>query len=248
MVVGSKTAPRELVPYINAKEDLPFLETLPEELAKEFSQLGLRLLDPKRYSRKDLSSTLSAVFGEYLQHVPCLLQSVRSLVRVFHILEVEDDSFDCSYSNPELPFSIFISIPKRKGITTSLRVTEGIIHETMHLQLSLLERLHPLIKQEWSEVKMFSPWKGENRSPQGILHGLYVFSILQNYWEDFANHHSTEEGILFAKQRCEQINSELGQVKDFETHPALTEEGKLIVKNLLRTLEQPQKALKGKNT
>ena len=47
----------------------------------------------------------------------------------------------------------------------------------MHLQLSLVERVVPLVL---SQRKMYySPWRDEVRNSEGILQALYVFGVIR---------------------------------------------------------------------
>ena len=50
----------------------------------------------------------------------------------------------------------------------------------MHLNLPNLEAERPLVDE--FERLMPSPWRGEPRSFQGVLHGIYVFRCLHTYF------------------------------------------------------------------
>ena len=46
----------------------------------------------------------------------------------------------------------------------------------MHLQLSLLDTVEPLLGTPG--VSGYSPWKRELRPVEGLLHGIYVFAVI----------------------------------------------------------------------
>ena len=117
---------------------------------------------------------------DVLARVPTLQGTVSTLIRTCHVLKPENDSYDVSHSDPRTPFSAFVSVPRKRGPTDALRVAESLVHEAMHLQLTLIERLLPLVKE--SDLTYFSPWKGTQRSPRGVLHALYVFRAIHNFF------------------------------------------------------------------
>jgi hypothetical protein len=47
------------------------------------------------------------------------------------------------YSSPAIPFSIFVSVPPADERNVVARLAEAIIHEAMHLQLTLIEAIVP---------------------------------------------------------------------------------------------------------
>ncbi len=104
------------------------------------------------------------------------------LVRAVHLIASVGEDYDSSHSDPAILFSIFISVPSLPGRRSLLRVAEGLVHETMHLQLSLFETICPLVdgSVDWG---LYSPWKQKKRQTRGIMHGLYVFGVLKWMWQ-----------------------------------------------------------------
>lgn len=113
--------------------------------------------------------------ADVLAHVPSMAESVGSVMKSIHPLQSLRDH-DVSHSTPELPFSIFVSIPEKDERDATLRVTESLIHESMHLQLTLVDSIEPLAVDD--RASGYSPWKDEIRSITGLLHGLYVFAVI----------------------------------------------------------------------
>lgn len=163
-----------------------------------------------------------------------LLSAVGELVWRCHIVESEDDDYDVSFSDPAIPFSIFISVPTRAERRSVLRIAESLIHETMHLQLTLFELCCPLIDplSSWS---MYSPWKRQARPAQGILHGLYVFHVLRWLWQQISKTTNSELDREFALGRVNGINEEISLVRAFEESPALNKSGDLLLSSLFRS-------------
>lgn len=114
--------------------------------------------------------------ADVLSHIPSIAESIGSVVKSIHPIQALRDH-DVSHSTPELPFSIFVSIPEKGERDESLRVVESLIHESMHLQLTLIESIEPLIVDDHS--RGYSPWKNEVRPVTGLLHGLYVFAVIR---------------------------------------------------------------------
>lgn len=113
--------------------------------------------------------------ADVLAHIPSMAESTGSVVKAIHPIQSMRDH-DVSHSTPELPFSIFVSIPEKDERNSVLRVAESIIHESMHLQLTLVDSIESLAIDD--RATGYSPWKDENRPVTGLLHGLYVFAVI----------------------------------------------------------------------
>ncbi len=64
----------------------------------------------------------------------------KSLIKSIHLLKTENDYNDISFSDPNLPYTVFINLPDINLENWLERTVENLIHETMHLLLSLLEK------------------------------------------------------------------------------------------------------------
>ena len=188
-----------------------------------YGDIGLCFFAPDEVTNSDILQCLQDAI-DVLAKIPSLQTTVTALIRTCHVLKPENDAYDVSHSDPQLPFSVFVSIPQRRSPTDALRVAESLVHEAMHLQLTLIERLLPLVEE--SDQTCFSPWKAAHRPPRGILHALYVFRVLDSIYERLLNLH----GWSFASvdyirgRRCE-IDQQISEVRAFKDHPALTKVG-----------------------
>jgi HEXXH motif-containing protein len=106
-----------------------------------------------------------------------LADVVRSVTHEIHLLDASP-GYDVSHSEPRWLNRIFVSVPDRWDDVGALRFAEGVIHEAMHLALTLLEVERPLVQS--SATMMPSPWRDELRPIGGVLHGLFVFSCLHS--------------------------------------------------------------------
>ena len=164
--------------------------------------------------------------------VPSLYVTVATYLRILHVLNSPGTDFDVSHSDPEVPFSIFVSIPsgEREG---TLRLAESIIHECMHLQLTMIEAELPLVNDR--NVLSFSPWHQKARPLGGVLHGLYVFTVIDSYFEALhCGHLLTLDERKFVGKRREQIAQEVVQVAELENFEGLTNEGGALAGQLLQ--------------
>ena len=102
----------------------------------------------------------------------------------------------------------------------------------MHLQLTLIEQATPLVYP--SDAQYFSPWKGAYRSPQGVVHALYVFRAIAQYLERLLelpgwSLSSTDH----MRHRRREIALQVHEIATFKGHPALTALGSRFVQRLV---------------
>jgi HEXXH motif-containing protein len=106
------------------------------------------------------------------------------------------------------------------------------VHEAMHLQLSLIEKVVPLINSNGQ--KFYSPWKDEYRNSTGILHALYVFQVLNSFFWELLNYDllSFENDDYLSKRRT-SIAQQVSEVQDFVDCSDLTILGKHFTAGLM---------------
>lgn len=163
---------------------------------------------------------------------PNLKATVAAYLRCVHVLQPPGVDVDVSYSDPDVPFSVFVSIPC-PGRHAALRLAESLVHECMHLHLTLIEAVLPLVAHV--RASTFSPWMGRPRPLRGVLHGLYVFSAVGAFLRILERGGSLRpEEAAFAARRRRQIAGEVGQVDHPALAAGLTGDGKVLVERLLR--------------
>jgi hypothetical protein len=206
------------------------VELLPEDLALQWAGPEVRFFGA--------GEILDGVFVrveqalEVLGAVPTVLSTVCSLIRALHLINPVDDEVDISFSEPSLPFSVFVSVPGSGAVAGALRVAESLLHEAMHLQLTFVEAVVPLVTP--TERTYFSPWRNEYRTVQGVLHALYVFRVIDAFLSAlpfdgpaFASlrHHARARRATIARQ--------VQEIRDFRTCADLTPDGAAFVARLL---------------
>ena len=226
-IVGQVDSP------VGAEGGLVLLECLPSRVAAELGAVGRSL-------REVGDSAISAeidVLGQARRLVhdlwPELSSSIEHLVRCVHLLKAPSPEVDCSYSRPDLPFSVLLSVPDKGTPARVERATEALVHETMHLQLSLVERRIPLIESGRTEAVAFSPWRNCERNVQGVLHALYVFVVVQKLWQRAVQRTPCGLDREFAEARVRSIRDEVARTRHLAASTGLSLEGRQLVRQLL---------------
>ena len=204
------------------------IEALPESSRTRYERIGLAF--PESISiRPHVAAVQSAL--SHVTPVPSLYAAICAYLRTLHVLQAPGNDFDVSHSDPEAPFSIFVSIPSACP-NGAMRLAESIVHECMHLQLTMIETLLPLVGTEGGSS--FSPWQQRQRPLGGVLHGLYVFSVIDAWFQalDHSDWLTPEERTFVAKRR-QEIAREIAQVADLVTVKGLTVYGQVLAGRLL---------------
>ena len=169
-----------------------------------------------------------------LDTVPGLVDCVAQLVRVISVLKLANPDADVSYSHPVVPFSIFVSVCNERSIEASARVAESILHEAMHLQLSLIQKVVSLIDLGTHDrAQYFSPWRQQERPANGVLHAIYVFRTVLEFFRRLASDHLDENVVKHSEHRVQEISCQLAQVQDFYRSPALNATGAELARQLV---------------
>lgn len=199
------------------------LEVLSPEVDERYTSQGLRLLTPE-----EAVGSSKKLFGLALnvQTMPnSLLGAVLALAKVTHLLRSAGDGMDTSHSDPDLPFSIFVSVPEPGERYGAFRLGEGFVHEAMHLQLSLIEQISPLVVE--AGATYYSPWREQHRPLGGVLHGLYVFAVIHQWLSGRGT------GCAYARRRLPEIRKEIGRLSGFPDAEGLTRAGAQLARRLI---------------
>jgi hypothetical protein len=103
-------------------------------IAADVSVYGLKARDLEA-----LPTDLVQASAGWIDREPSLAAICAQLVEEIHLLQSEP-GYDVSHSEPRWRRRIFVSIPDRADGVGALRLAENIIHEAMHLQLTVLNR------------------------------------------------------------------------------------------------------------
>jgi HEXXH motif-containing protein len=234
-------APRRILARLSmasgneSPEKMLQVETLDAEFMRSYEEAGVRFYSADEINAAHVLEQLKEAI-KVLKLVPTLLTTVMALVRSVHVLNPVNDDYDVSFSEPHIPFSIFISIPRAGDVISAMRVAEAIVHEAMHLQLTLIEQVVPLVRTR--SMQHYSPWRGEFRSAQGVLHGLYVFSVIDAFFRALQSLPVWDSNsVCYIKRRRSEIHGQVGNIRSFQDSDDLTETGRAFARRMMSGFE-----------
>lgn len=200
-----------------------------DDLKDFFESHGIEPLEITNDKYENEIKKITAALDIFQKNQP-ILNFILNIIKSVLLIKAENSDTDISYSHPEIPFSIFFSICEEISIISDLRVAESILHEAMHLKLTLIENIVPLIIPNAKGV-YFSPWRDEPRPARGVLHGLFVFKALLDFFEHIIETNLPEKEYI--QSRINQIKKDLFELKDFAKCADLTKDGAILTTNLL---------------
>ena len=86
-----------------------------------------------------------------------------------------------SFSDNATPGCLYVGIRSDGDLIDPYLLADSIIHEHRHQKLYLLQRLVPMLEADSPLVK--SPWRDDLRPPSGLLHAIFVFVHLLEFWQ-----------------------------------------------------------------
>lgn len=244
IIMENARAQREIAPIFstgNQKEGLLgetiSVESLTSKINDYYREAGVEFYSFEEIFAEteegdtEIICCVNAAF-DIIRLIPSLFSTVAALTKSIHLIKPETDDYDVSFSEPNVPFSIFVSVPRKNTLANSLRVAESIVHEAMHLQLTLIEKIATLVTS--NAKSYYSPWKDEMRSTQGILHALYVFRVIDYFFGELSN------GLLkfpkaasYVVARRKEIDLQIKMIRDFAENEELTALGKILARRLI---------------
>lgn len=207
------------------------IETPTDVLNNFYESHGLEPLNTTQIYELQADKKVSDALN-ILALVPSIANFLSCIVKTVQIIRPDNEETDISYSHPEVPFSIFVSVCETTSLRSTLRVAESILHEAMHLKLTLVENILPLVNPFTGNV-FFSPWRDEKRPARGVLHGLFVFKAILDYFTLVKNLVELKAERTYIESRIGQIKTDLLHLKDFASCIDLTKDGAILTKNLL---------------
>lgn len=206
------------------------VELLPEAVARDWLSRGLELATEASMSNMGFPRMLEKSL-ELIRTVLPLHGTVAGLCRSLHVLAASGRDVDVSCSDPSLPFSIFVSCPPAAERHRMERLAENIVHEALHLQLTLVETIESLVTDDPNEPPVFSPWRNEPRNVRGLVHAVYVFGNIRHFWKRVAA--ELPESSSFARSRIETIDNEMDAAKQLLGSRTLTTAGRRLATSFL---------------
>jgi hypothetical protein len=232
-------ASREIITYLKTcSSTCPTAPTISiEELtpacAAQYQKQGVTFYTPDEILHSPVLSSIEEALAIIAQ-VPSLMRTVATLVRSLHVIKPADEDHDVSFSEPHVPFSIFVSVPEKRIANDALRVAEAIVHEAMHLELTLVEETVDLAVA--SRKEFFSPWRREYRTLHGVLHALFAFRVIERSLERLSFIQIYSPGMLAHIQaRCDEIDLQIRRIRSFKDCSDLTRVGGCLVRKLIQS-------------
>jgi HEXXH motif-containing protein len=219
-------------PHTIGLEPLPILVEHPFGAERHYEALGLSFYSPGELEPADVERKLSLAL-RCLAQAPGITNGVFDLVRSIHLLRPPEPAYDVSHSDPDVPFSVFVSLPDEETVKGQLRLAEALLHEAMHLQLTLLEGHAPIVARP--EASFYSPWKRALRPVQGIMHGLYVFGVIDAFFQAVENLPGSAD-VHHARKRRTEIAEEVMAIQAAGIAEELTEFGALLHRAIMARL------------
>ena len=103
----------------------------------------------------------------------------------------------------------------------------------VHLQLTMIEAMEPLVSR--ADESAFSPWQQNLRPIGGVLHALYVFTVIYAHYQAVREIPSlTPAEKEFVDKRRREIIDEVRNVGDLTAGSGLTIEGQVLFRRLLQ--------------
>ena len=206
------------------------VERLSPVFAARWQSVGLRFASEADLSDMEFRRTLVSSLEFIGMDLP-LEGTVAALCRSLHVLVADGRDFDVSYSDPSLPLSVFVSCPLPGERNRVERLAENIVHEALHLQLSLVESVQPLVIDNPDETLVYSPWKDEWRTVRGLVHAVYVFGNLRSFWQGVAS--KQPKSSSFAQARIRTIETEMTGAAHLVEDGSLTVAGRRLAASFL---------------
>lgn len=105
---------------------------------------------------------------------------------------------------------------------TSAALAETVLHELQHSKLNALLDLVPLERSDSTRL-FYAPWRRDPRPLSGLLHGLYAFAGVVEYWRRRLSAHPDDGAAIFQfAYNREQLRAALAWLGPT---PELTESG-----------------------
>ena len=111
-----------------------------------------------------------------------------------------------SFSLSNLPGTIFVGAAR-----SPWPVAEALVHEAAHLRLNHAAEAAPLTIGGRDTV-CYSPWRDDPRPVEGVVHGVYAFSLVLGFWLEALYRESScldASGRAFAQARCAELRVQL---------------------------------------
>lgn len=134
-----------------------------------------------------------------------------------------------SFSDNTTPGALYVGVKVSGKLIDPYLLADSIIHEHRHQKLYLLQRAVKLFDRDTPLVR--SPWRDDLRPPSGLLHALFVFVCLYEYWS-YLHKAGAVANRERSKKDAEQIREKIEEAFPIIYGTSLTTKGLMLVRVL----------------
>jgi uncharacterized protein len=169
---------------------------------------------------------------------PDLLAEIRSISSEFQFIRDPEahPAKIVSFSDNAVPGALYVSVRQEQGYVDPYDLADSIIHEHRHQKLYLLQDAACLLEADKPFVR--SPWRSDLRPPSGLLHAVFVFTHLLEFWAHWEANGSAKLRDR-ARQNTSTTRKNLAEALPTLKATALTEIGSRLVSVLEERVASP---------
>ena len=149
-----------------------------------------------------------AMLGEALAWIasvdPDLSGQMERTIQWYVPIQTNDPSVHRSFTVDGLTGVTFLS----ESISYTL-LAEAMVHEFYHTVLHIVGETENLFGSVDSNEKFYSPWRDDPRPLSGLLHAVYVFSGVVDFYARALDHTRKPEPIDLVEQRLVKLHQQL---------------------------------------
>lgn len=135
--------------------------------------------DPDLPAHRDGLRAALSVVADYRPALHAELVALCSDVQLIRDASAQPDK-SVSFSDDSVPGAVYLAPPPQWDNLGVYDTADSLIHEHRHQKLYLIGRVADLLSADTPMVA--SPWREEPRPPSGLLHALFVFAELLDFW------------------------------------------------------------------
>lgn len=131
------------------------------------------------------------------------------------------------------------------NIKNKYYLAECILHEFMHQRLCVIENIAKIfVSDNHLNEKFYSPWRNDARPLRMVIHGLYVFTAIIEYWSCFLNDNKMNQHAI---ENCYlRILQNKNAIKIINKYSKLTILGQYIITKLIDINTEIEEKIKDK--
>ncbi|WP_390893796.1 aKG-HExxH-type peptide beta-hydroxylase [Bradyrhizobium diazoefficiens] len=175
------------------------------------------------------ASELAALIGDSLDLIgtvwPGLGRRIRRFIKYYVPIHRNDSRIHNSFSAQNLVGAIFVS-----ESYADLKLAEALVHEFHHNELYIRMTVANFFNESGQDKLYYSPWRADARPLFGLLHALYVFTGVAQFY-GMLERQSSDQSLAthcrtYQREVCEKLAWGCAQV-DWS---ALSAEGKELLR------------------